>query len=352
MAKYFPDNILKHGMNGTAPRGALMNGIAKVIRARQHEGSTLYHWWNINASTGTTVLQIARTNFLEGGGRRQRGSAYLVTSGGSPVGDPGITIDGNLNTFPQTDDSTTVLGLEDDDDDNVTGELDQTTIGTDGVYGHAGCLYNDAIPDIDPVDTIDSSKFEAGRDVLATQTGSLGSMDRMRDRFDHVWRMRRLVFPWSCTQDKYVEFGVSSQDWRYIFDQTIGTGGTAPAADGPAITIPAYASGIANFGIVRIYVSVYAAMSGATDDGLMGIANKDANGSMQAFQAMQNPVTITGTTFAWYPSIGAFDPATHMYFDSPTGVAFDRACIGAKADGATDKVRIRGLALFMYPSLA
>ncbi len=350
MAKYFTDGQLKAGTNGKPALGRVQGAIADAIRARQHEGRTVYHLWDGDSTTGATIYRISRPNFLEGGGRRLR-STFQVTTSGTPTTTPGVTIAGTFNPAPISSVLAQVFGAVGATDDDVTGELDETIIGTDSVGIASMCLYEDAIKDYTIADTIDSSKFAAARDVLATQTGSYGTMDQMRDRFDHTWKMRRPVFNWSTDNAEYIEFSESSEEYRYIFDQSIGDGGTAPSASGPACTLPAYACGFANFNIVRVFVNVYAAMSGNTDGGTIGIANKDANGSMQAFQDLQLPATIGGTGYAWYPSLGSFDPSTDQYFDAPIGSAFDRFCIGAKSDGSTDNVRIKAVSLFIYPSL-
>jgi hypothetical protein len=355
----FSDAVLALGKNGKAPSGLLESAIARAIRSYQHGGRPLFQWWNGASTTGPAVFTIARPNFLEGGGKRLRAAVHAMPTGGAPSTTSGVILNGFTNEhmpgfstdYPEQ--VTPLTGLsQDPGDDVVTGTVEEVTVGTDSLHAYAGCVYEDAIPDYVPSETVDSSKFAAGRDILGVQAGSYGSNEHLVDRFDHVWRNRRPVLTWSAMAPNYAAFTASPQDYRYIFDQTVGDGGTAPAADGPAMTLPCYAAGMGRNNTVRVYVYVLAAMSGSTDDGTLGVANKDANGNMQAFQALQNPVTISGTSYAWYPSLGAFDPATAPYFLAPTGVAFDRLCIGARSEGATDVVRIKSLMMFVYPSMA
>jgi hypothetical protein len=103
---------------------------------------------------------------------------------------------------------------------------------------------------------------------------------------------------------------------------------------------------------VRVYVFVLAAMSGGTDTGTIAVANKNASGTMGAMAALTNPQTIAGTGFTWYPSLGAFDPATCPYFNAYAGTTFDRVCLGARSSGATDKVQIRSVMFAVVPSIA
>ncbi len=359
MAFGFKNELLKHGQNEAAPRGVLQGAIASVIRGYQHSGRTLFHWWDGFGSTGTQVYRYLRPNFLEGGGNHQRAYVHLTSTGLTPPADSGFYLDGYLNSYPPDfntdypDNIVTLPDNTDNDDDNVTGDVEDSTVGSSGLYAPSGCVYEDAIKEPTPSETLDPSKFASGRDILATQAGSYGTMNQMRDRFDHTWKNRRPVFNWctNSTTSSFIGFSTSSQAYRYIFDQSIGTGGTAPSLTNKAITLPGYAAGIYNFNILRVYVSVYASMSGGTDTGSIGVANRAVGGAMQAFQAMQNPVTISGTTYAWYPGAGAFDPSTHMYFDTPTAEDFDRVCIGARSSGASDYVRVRAVALFVCPSL-
>lgn len=344
------------GKNGQAPCGSVERAIAQMIRIRQHEGRHLYHWWNgLGTSTTGTLMRIVRPNFLEGGGRRLRSDAHVTANGGANA-TAGLILSGHANPRqpPLSGSIDYNIGNTNDDDDNVTGLVDEITIGATHANLLSGCLYEDGIPsgDVIAAETVDASKWASGREIIATQTSSLGDDESLVERFQHVWRNRGVVYNWTAGENSYVDFIESPGDWRYIFDQTVGDTGTAPSATGPAITLPAYAAGIQRQATVRVYVYVLAAMSGNTDTGVIGVANKDSNGTMQtSFSALTNGAAISGTTFSWYPGTGAFDPAAGPYFEAPTGVAFDRVCFGAKSGGVTDTVKVRSFAFFVYPSL-
>lgn len=357
----FSDAVLNRGRNGEAPYGSVEAAIARNIRDRQHGGRPFFHWWGGNAATtGSAIYRIARPNFLEGGGRHMRASVHVLGTGAAASTTAGVIIDGFTNGYDpdfSTDYPEKVVYLRNQvpdvtTHDVVSGELDEVTIGSDNVHLYAGCVYEDAIPDPDPTETVDPTKFGSTKDIIGTQAGSYGSNTQLVDRFDHVWRNRRPDICWAAPNPSYIEFATSSEDYRYIFDQSVGDGGTAPAADGPAMTLPSYASGIGRSATVRVYVFINAAMSGATDAGSIAVAHRDFDGDMQTFAALENPYTFGGTGYAWYPSLGAFDPATAPYFDMPTNLPYDRICIGARSEGATDKARIKSIECFVFPSLA
>jgi hypothetical protein len=82
-------------------------------------------------------------------------------------------------------------------------------------------------------------------------------------------------------------------------------------------------------------------MSGATNTGTIGVANKDSSGtSASAPSAITNTPTISGTSFAWYPTLASWDPSTSPYFLAYAGSTFDRVALCAKSSGSTDSVRI------------
>ncbi len=355
----FDDAIVNLGKNEQAPRGALESAIARTVRNRQHGGRPIFHWWGGNsATTGPIIYRIAHPNMLEGGGKRIRAAVHAVGTGLAATTTSGVILEGYTNfqdglTTDYPEDVAYLRNLtRDTGDDTVTGEIDDIFVGTDNIHAYAGCVYEDAIPDPVPTETVDPTKFGSTRDILGAQTGSYGSDTQLVDRFDHVWRNRRPVLNWSAANPAYINFTESSEEYRYIFDQTIGDGGTAPADDGPAMTLPCAYAGIGNNSTVRVYPFINASMSGSSDAGSIAVAHKDSNGNMQAFAALENPYLFGEPDWAWYPSLGAFDPASSPYFEAPTGVAFDRICIGARSEGPTDTVRIRSLMLLVYPSMA
>lgn len=362
----FPDDVLNMGRNGSAPRATIEAAIASRLQYKQHQGRALFHWWggwNAHALgydvTGATVFRFARHHALQGGGRHLRMTAHILPPLSAPSATPGINIAGFNNPtgwngvgayYPNQ--LLIAGGLTDGDDDEYPSVVEENTIGFDSVRPVAGCIYEDQIKDIQASDTVQSDLITSGADVLATQAGSYQTLDRLRDRMNHVRQNRTTQISWASRGDEYIELATSSHAYRYLYDQTIGTGGTAPSATGPALTLPNHYAGYGIDTQVRVFVYVYAAMSGNTDGGTIAVANK-TSGSMGAMTALTNPATIGGTGYAWYPSLGAdIDPTTDAYFLSPTNLTapfFDRICLGARSEGTTDKVRIKAWTMIVYP---
>lgn len=205
-----------------------------------------------------------------------------------------------------------------------------------------------ADPSITPGYTSHEKVEPAKPIVTLGPTGSLEVLSQLRLNFLHTWNRMRPQVAWSCGAPgtNYIEFATASTSWRYIFDQSIGDGGTAPAYDGPAFTFPLRFSARGLKTTVTMAVYVYAAMSGATDTGSIGISHKATDTTMTTIAALTSPATISGATYAWYPALGA-TPAT---FEARADVDVERIVLCAKSSGATDKVRIGAFVLFPLPS--
>ena len=131
-------------------------------------------------------------------------------------------------------------------------------------------------------------------------------------------------------------------------ERLLGGGGTNFSATGPAITLPLANAGGGRRTQLRVYVFVYASMSGTTNTGSIGVANKSSSGTMAtSATALTNAATISGSTFAWYPTLSTWTPGTGQYFSGYTGSAFDR--IGL-CSGATDTIRIGAWTMIVAPA--
>ncbi len=172
--------------------------------------------------------------------------------------------------------------------------------------------------------------------------------------FENTFKYQRPQIGWSATNPgtagNYVAFTTSMSSYRYIFDQTYGAGGTSFTATTPAITFPLSYSSHGMSTQVRVYVFVYAAMAGTTNTGSIAVANKDASGTMASSPtALINGATINSTTFAWYPTIASFNPATAPYFLAHAGASYDRIALCARSSGSTNSVRIAAYTLLVQP---
>lgn len=357
------DSVLHFGRNGAVPAGAVQRLIAQHIQYRQHQGRPLGHFWggwDTNAiASGTPTFRLARLDLLDGGCAKFGALMHVMSSAGDLSDTAGIYINGsytpvlgNVNAIKYPDQIQSKNATTPERSPAVaTGDTIEEAIGFDDTYPMAGCFYEDAVTAFADVSTtLATDGVGPGKDILASQTGAYGTVEVMIDRFMHVWKNRRNTYSWFTTESGYHEFALSSHAYRYIFDQTVGTGGTAPSATGPAITLPHQYSGPGRDTGVRVFVWVLAAMSGTTDGGTLAVANKDpSSGLLGAMTPLVNPQTIGGTGFAWYPSLGTFDPTETPYFVSPTNLPFDRVCLGGRSEGTTDKLRIRGFMMAAYP---
>lgn len=168
-----------------------------------------------------------------------------------------------------------------------------------------------------------------------TSGSNLRSTRGMRDFFRDVYKARRLCFGWSGAltggASGFITFGGTTA--RYIFDQTVGTGATAPSPTGPAITVPLRYSAAGRATTVRLYLRVYAAMTGG-GTGTFAYFNRSGAG-MSAETAMTNPITVSGSTPAWYgcASGTTFSEANDCHFDGNAALSYDRIMLCGKSAG-------------------
>lgn len=222
----------------------------------------------------------------------------------------------------------------------------------------------------DPVNSIDSTKGSAvgsadviaKGEIIATRGTGVEQLTSLINVFRDTWFHQRPQGGWSTALPgmtdvrtstiRGVHFTTSTRSFRYIFDQTYGGGGTNFSTGSPAMTLPLFRSAGGIRTQVRVYVFVYAAMSGATDVGGIGVANKDSGGTMATIASgVTNSVAITGTTFQWYPPLDStWHASTAPYFLAYTNSAFDRVALCAESSGATDHVIIGAFTFVVAPA--
>lgn len=364
------DALMTEGKNG---KPALATVIAAPIvrqNAVAYRGRAIHTWWGGGFTTNASnvLRQVWNQHFAEARYLRSQvlyvpnNSTYLTTQGieGS-LGGAAATLYPTAydmsaftaQTEPQYVREAQVFG----DVSSTPAGRSQIALGSASANGPnvvAGHIYEMAQTACDPVSTgaySPAGHVGAGLPILATNTASpMYTFERAADRFIHIWNRKRPQIGWSMARPgtNYVDFTVSPQAYRYIFDQRYGDGGTAPALTGPGITFPLRyaANGIATTVGVAIYV--YAAMSGSTDTGSIAFAHKALGGaSMTTFgTASSGAPTISGTTFAWYPAL----TGTPAIFNMRADLAYERILLAAKSSGATDTVRIAAFTMFPMPS--
>lgn len=372
----FSDSFTNLARNDQPAKGVVSQLIAQAVQSVQHRGRPLFHFWGGSIphttspadASGDITFEIARFSALDGGCKSERGVVLAIPGAGDLGTGDGVSLAGNLSpcafggTGTSYPDKIHTINLRpsaaDTDPAIAPGYPEQQLVTAHTVLPMSGCVYEDSVEQIVDISTsVATLGFGSGRDILATQTGNYGTLEQLQERFTHVWMNRRPVIQWAThkkldsTFDQYVSCGFST-DCAYLFDPTVGDSGTAPSATGPAITLPLRYAAAGLSTQVRVYVWVLAAMSGITDGGSINVANKDVSGTMTAFRPLTNPQTIGGTGFAWYPSLGSFNPATAPYFLGNASDKFDRVLLGGKSSGGTDEVRIQSWMMAVYPSEA
>lgn len=200
-------------------------------------------------------------------------------------------------------------------------------------------------------------------DIVGTLAAGQDDLPAFTDVVRDTWFRQRPQCGWStvlpgqpdvpnASKRRGVHFSTSSQNYRYIFDQSYGAGGgTVFSAGGQAMTLPLANAAGGRRTQVRVYVFVYAAMSGATNTGSIGVANKGSTGTMAtSASTLTNGPTISGATFQWYPTLATWSPTTAPYFLGYTGSAYDRVALCARSSGATDQVIVGAFTFVVAPS--
>jgi hypothetical protein len=321
------------------------NALRRFLWDHQHQAATRLRF----------VLIVVRPNGAQVDGQAIRISG--IDSGGHIFPDNPIvekTLYNLINTTERFLDSTgsEVMSFEVTPDD-VNQRLFEVTIGsltTNGVQILAGIVYEcaESSQDASLMGYTPHDHIAPGRDIVTEGIGSSTSMlDTFRSNFNHTVNRKRPMIGWDAIDpgNGYVNFNTSTQAYRYIHDQSVGTGGTSPASTGPAITFPLYKAATGISTTVRVAVRVYAAMSGATDNGSVGVSHQDGAGGMTSFANLIT--TISGTSWAWYPALST----SAMYFDGRADLAYERIVLAGKSNGTTNTLRIGAYSIGVLPAL-
>lgn len=202
---------------------------------------------------------------------------------------------------------------------------------------------------------IGSADVHAKGEIVAVRSAGDEQLTTLSDSVRDTWFHQRPQCGWSSTvpgtAGSYVDFTTSKAQLRYIFNQAYGTTGTAFSSTTPAMTLPLFnaASGLSTQ--VRVYVFVYAAMAVGSNIGVVGVANKDASGTMASTPSnLINGGLIGGTTFQWYPALSTWSASTGAYFLGYAGGAYDRVALCARSGGTDDSIRIAAFTFIVAPA--
>jgi len=367
------DAALEPGKNGKPALAAQIQRIVTGLNRQSYSGRTLYTWWGGDDTTNShNVLRTVYNHHHQVNSiachligldndntatTSQRASLEIDTVSSSATDIPWSP--GTSSPASTEPADLTIAGMRCDD---VTGLFAPSTLKCDMSMGSmtangpimtAGVIYEPAQTEIDPGTAStaawvpqDFARPDGG--IVATAPGTgLADLDRLRLMLLHTWNRKRPTFAWSIAKPgtNYVQFSTAPTAYRYIWDQTIGDTGTAPTITGPGLTVPLRYAGSGVNTTIKCALYVYAAMSDAIGTGYIAVSHKAAGGaSMTAFDRGTNPISVTGTSFAWYATMASATPNFHAL---RTDLAYDRVVIGAKRGaGASGEVRIGAYALF------
>jgi hypothetical protein len=337
--------------NGVLARASVMANAIRALRYIQHAGRPIFHLvGQPSVFANAQERRFIRLDTLDGGGRYLAGlvggirntttvsaTQGLRLSEGVTPHDTAWPSTASVNRYPEDLVPIDIVGpLHTGSAPATVNGYELGQIDAQSPQLSSACIYEDARSKEDSDIIAMEDPFVPNNGIVATKSGSRSTLDVARERFLHVWRNRRPHFGWSGQYPDttgYIDLTTSKNNYRYIFDQTIGDGGTAPSATGKAATLPLRYSGAGRRTQIRVYVWVYARLSAGTGTGTIAVANKDASGTMGGMTALTNNVAITGTSFTWWPHTGSWDPATNAYFNGYAGGAFDRVLVGGKTSG-------------------
>ncbi len=377
LAPVFLDDGERTAAQNTQPAKAdLVAREVSLANQIAHQGRPVFTWYSSQdipstVSTGNAFRQVylpanlgAKTEAgitlgIKNGFGWASGQGFNVSFNGTVYtnpwnysGSPGVT-------YPQD------LGIV-----NLISNFGTSTLPAEMIIGgvsanwpspRAGNYWQNPTGQIEPttLSAIEDDDVHAKGPIVGVRTSNpQNTLTALAASFRDTWFHQRPQIGWSylspgqfSSDARYINFNVSSQNYRYIFNQAFGAGSANFGATAPAITLPLANAGGGRRTQLRVYVFVYACMSGATNTGSIGVANKNAAGTMAtSATVLTNGVVISGSTFAWYPTLSTWTPGTGAYFTGYTGSAFDRVALCAKSSGATDTVHIGAWTMIVAPS--
>lgn len=355
----FDDETREAGRNGWLTNGPLMASFANALNSIAHGPRIIYTFWGgVTSDTNATIRRFFwNKNHVPG--RRLSFSMLWVPPNGPRQSGQGVSFAGYTNSTNVLLDYTaytTAGGLGSPEGDktmtlsfNAVGSAETSgtiaSASTNGPGIISGIVYEPRKSAADPtteLDYVPPEQFAVGNDILAVApTGVLGHINTYRKNLNHTWNRLRPEIGWSAAKPDVNALAISDsqEEFRYIMDQTVGDGGTAPSATGPAITIPLYKAGSGLETTVRVRIMIRAAMTGTTDTGTIGVSHRDGAGGMTAIAAVSG-IAVTGTTYDTY---GGFVTLR-------TDLAYERVVLCAKSDGATDYMIIAAWSMYPLPT--
>lgn len=380
------DSNRNFGLNGSPARAGIM--AAHIILANQlaHAGHTIYSWCQGDLGTGLSITALELTSCFRqvympaNKGANSEGIEILGTthadesSPGFQDGQ-GFAVSIGALTFNAYWNFSTATAFDFPETARVqplTGTYGYSTTPAEIIIGGvtsnwpepvAGSMWQnpDDLIDSDRESNAGSADVHQKGEIVATRGTGVEHLTALINVFRDTWFHQRSQGGWSSflpgqvdsgtAAIRGVHFNTSFQSFRYIFDQTYGSGGSTITATTPAMTLPLANAAGGRGTQVRVYVFVYAAMSGGTNSGEIGVANKSSSGTMAATAtALTNGEIISGTTFQWYPTLATWSANTAPFFLAYTGSAFDRVALCARSSGTTDHVIVGAVTYVVAPS--
>ncbi|MCM3878491.1 MAG: hypothetical protein ND807_00135 [Vicinamibacterales bacterium] len=234
---------------------------------------------------------------------------------------------------------------------------------TSGPQVRAGVIYerqietkNDSAGVAHPVVGVEAMPLDhvsQGSEIIGAGLNGRSLAD-LRTFINRLTLEKGIQFSFNFCKIPSVALGVSiGNNYCYFHNGAYGAVGTPPSVTGPGIDVPLRYTSRGRLQTVRVYVRVLAAMSGTTDTGSLAVYNRDNSGGMTGPTTLTHPETITGTTFAWYPS-GNFNAATDPYFLGNANPAYltDHILPCGRSNGSTNQIIIAAYTMFVCASNA
>ncbi len=368
---FLDDTEREPGRNALPAKADPIAKIVTGVNQATHAGQPLFTWVMRGIGSQPAMRQVLSTRNLAV--VQESGVTLYLTHQFDPDGNPGFQTGQGINVRVDSTDYLTPISYDDVVDTVYPTDLRVQTFTALAQYSttlkdyvisstttnypqlRAGGMWQT------PMDTaltgegtsvVGKSDLHIKGDIIGARSSSNEDLSSLRDVFNNTFTYKRPQFGWSAlaagTSSFYIGMTTSFNAYRYIFDQTYGTGGTSFTATTPAWTLPLSYSAAGRRTQVRVYVFVYAAMSGATNTGSLAVANKNSSGTMaSSATALTNTPTINSTTFRWYPTLSSFDPSTAPYFLAYAGSTYDRVALCSRSSGTTDSVRIGAVTMIV-----
>jgi hypothetical protein len=197
-----------------------------------------------------------------------------------------------------------------------------TSGSVDGPQLRAGMLYTydwaaARTPPLYGKTALPIDELTTGHDVIGAGLSDYRDMVAFRDFLRKLQRDKRIELGWSAIANSVTPWISFTGAAQYFHDKDYGAGGTkTPTYNGPGIDLTVTYAAQGRRTSIRVYPRFYARMAGG-GSGSFSVYTRDATagtGGMTGPTALTNPVTVTGSTWRWWPNTATFSESADPYF--------------------------------------